>query len=99
MDLGSLIIIIGVGATADTVADVHQGKSPVVPVLGAGLLLVILGAVGKVTGQWGLVAALAVLYLLASLLNNWRNIPALSSPTNGNTVVNALINAQNKGSA
>lgn len=79
MDFGSLLIIVGVGATVDVLADVHTGKPPIVPLLGAGVLLVVLAAVGRVTGQWGLVSALAFLYVIASFLNNWKNVPAISS--------------------
>lgn len=79
MDFGSLIVIVGIGATVDTLADIHTGKPPIVPLLGAGLLLIILAAIGKVTGQWGLVAAVAFLYVIASFLNNWKNVPALTS--------------------
>lgn len=79
MDFGSLIVIVGIGATVDVLADIHQGKPAITPLLGAALLLVILAAVGKVTNQWGLVSAVAFLYVLASFLNNWKNVPAITS--------------------
>lgn len=79
MDFGSLLVIVGIGATVDVLADIHTGKPAVVPMLGAGVLLVILAAVGRITGQWALVSALAFLYVIASFLNNWKNVPAISS--------------------
>jgi len=70
MDLSGLIIIIGAGATIDALADVSKKKEAITPILAGGLLVVILGAVGQVTGQWKLVTALATLYLLAALFVN-----------------------------
>lgn len=74
MDFGSLIVIVGIGATVDVLADVQTGKPPIVPLLGAGLMLIILAAIGRVTGQWGLVAAVAFLYVIASFLRHWPTV-------------------------
>lgn len=79
MDFSALLIIVGSGATINVLADLNKGREAVVPMLGAAFLLVILTAVGRVSGQWGLVSALAALYLLASLFKNYKNVPALAS--------------------
>lgn len=78
MDFGSLIIIIGAGATIDAVSDVKQGKTVVPAMLAAAFLLVLLSAIGRVTGRYGITGAFAFLYLLASVFKNYKNIPALN---------------------
>lgn len=78
MDLGALIVVIGTGALVDALADVQLGKDVVVTLLAASLLLLVLSVVGRVTGQYGIVTALAFLYLLASLFKNYKNVPILT---------------------
>lgn len=70
MSFDSLVLIIGIGALFDAMADMDKKKSPVVALIGASVLVVILGTVGKLTKQWGLVSALAFLYVLWSVLTN-----------------------------
>lgn len=79
MDMGALIIIVGAGALIDALADLNQKKDVAVTLIAASLLLLILAALGRATGQYGLASALAFLYLLGSAFKNYKNVPALSS--------------------
>lgn len=79
MDFGALILTIAAGGIVDVLADLHLGKPPIVPLMGAAFLIVILGFVGRITGQWTMVTIVALLYVIASFLKNWKNVPALSS--------------------
>lgn len=83
MDFGSLILVIGAGGLVDVLADINTGKEVIIPIIGASLLIVILGSIGRATGQWELVTALAVLYLLASVMKNYKNVPAIASVLSG----------------
>lgn len=78
MDLGALIIVVGAGASIDALADLKAGKDVVVTLIAASFLLLILAAVGRATGQYGIVTALAFLYLLASAFTNYKNVPMLT---------------------
>lgn len=82
MDFGALILTIAAGGIVDVLADLHTGKPPIVPVMGAAFLIVILGFVGRITGQWTLVTIVALLYVITSFLKNWKNVPALSQAIN-----------------
>lgn len=78
MDEGALIVVVGIGALIDALADINQGKEVVVTLLAASLMLLILSALGRATGQYGFATALAFLYLLASLFKNWDHVPAIT---------------------
>lgn len=78
MDQGALIVVVGTGALIDALADIDQGKEVVVTLLAASMLLLILSAVGRATGEYGIVTALAFLYLLASAFKNYQHVPALT---------------------
>jgi predicted benzoate:H+ symporter BenE len=77
MDMGALIVIVGTGALIDALADINQGKEVVVTLLAASMLLLILSALARATGQYGLASALAFLYLLASAFKNYKNVPMI----------------------
>lgn len=85
MDFGALLIVVGAGGIVDTVASIRGGREPVVPLLGAAFLLVILSAIGRVTGEWGFVTAAAFLYLIASIFTNWKELPSLGASLNPQT--------------
>lgn len=79
MDMGALIVIVGTGALIDALADINQGKQVVTTLLAASLLLLILSALGRATGQYGFASALAFLYLLASAFKNYQHVPMIQS--------------------
>jgi hypothetical protein len=83
MDLGALIIIVASGATVDALADINQGKEVVVTLIAASILLLVLSAVGRATGQYGLVSAVAFLYLLSSVFKNYQHVPMLMELVHG----------------
>ena len=78
MDFPALLLIIGAGAVVDSLGDIDRKREPIIPLLGAGLLIVILGTIGRVTGQWKLVAAAAFLYLIGSVLTNYSTLEKAS---------------------
>jgi hypothetical protein len=78
MDFGALVLTVAAGGIVDTLASLNKGQEPIVPIMGAGLLIVILGMVGRITGQWTLVTMLAVLYVLSSFLKNWKYVPEIN---------------------
>lgn len=81
MNFWTLFAIIGVGATVDAMAAGHnpgRTSSPVVVIVAASILLFILAIIGSATNRWGIVSALASIYLLVSLLENFQHIPSIS---------------------
>lgn len=78
MDLGALIVVVGTGALVDALADIQLGKDVVVTLLAAGMLLLALSIVGRATGEYGIVTAIAFLYLLASVFKNYKNVPIIT---------------------
>lgn len=71
MDFSALLIVVGAGATVDTLGSIERGREPIVPLIGSAFLLIILAAFGRVTGEWRLVTALAFLFLIASVFQNF----------------------------
>lgn len=83
MDFWSLFFIVGSGATIDALAAQKDNqRSPVVVILGASFLFVILSVIGRITGKYNIAGALAIIYLIASFLDNYKQVPALATALN-----------------
>jgi len=62
-----LLLIVGLATLVNVTARIREGKEPVSPLIGAGVLLAMLGIVGAVW-RWDIVIIMAVLFLVSSLV-------------------------------
>lgn len=66
-DFGKLLLIVALATFVNVTARVREGKEPVSPIIGAGVLLTMLGIVGAIW-RWDIVIIMAVLFLVSSLV-------------------------------
>lgn len=66
-DFGKLLLIVALATLVNVTARVREGKEPVSPIIGAGVLLTMLGIVGAIW-RWDIVIIMAVLFLVSSLV-------------------------------
>ena len=82
-DFSRLAIIIGAATLINETARIREGKEPVSPLIGAGVLFAMLAIVGSIW-RWDIVIIMAVLFLVSSLvLKGVPTVQALSQLISG----------------